>query len=134
MLANQGQMMQNLKLNCSTLCVSKSEPEFPVKSSGTTPQDSSKLRVEMLYEALLVQQSMGTHKLYLAYEYVQYKAMQDIRAKEYRDSGSNANNKICFEVRATALRPRLHTERFSLCLHRTFCKGTFHKGTSTEKL
>ena len=49
--------------------------------------------------------SMGTHKLYLAYEYVQYKAMQDIREIGLRDSGSNANNKICFEVRATALVP-----------------------------
>ena len=34
--------------------------------------------------------------------------MQDIRETELRDSGSNTNNKICFEVRATALRPRLH--------------------------
>ena len=32
--------------------------------------------------------SVGTHKLYLAYEYVQYKVMQDIREKELRDSGS----------------------------------------------
>ena len=31
-----------------------------------------------------------------------------------RDSGSIANTKICFEVRATALRPRLHTEGFPL--------------------
>ena len=73
--------------------------------------------------------SVGTHKLYLAYEYVQYKAMQDIREIKLRDSRSNANNKICFEVRATALRPRLHTEGFPLRSHRTF-----HKGTSTEEL
>jgi len=51
--------MQNLKLNCNTLCVTKSEPEFPVKGSGTTPQDFSKLRVEVLYEALLVQHKYG---------------------------------------------------------------------------
>ena len=38
---------------------------------------------------------VGTHKLYLANGYVQYKAMQDIREIELRDSGSNANNKIC---------------------------------------
>ena len=30
--------------------------------------------------------------------YKQYKAMQDIREIEFRDSGSNANAKICFEV------------------------------------
>ena len=29
-----------------------------------------------------------------------------------RDRRSNANTGICFEVRATALRPRLHTEGF----------------------
>ena len=43
--------------------------------------------------------------------------MQSIREIEFRDSGSNTNTKICFEVRATALRPRLHTERFSLYVH-----------------
>ena len=37
----------------------KSEPEFPMKGSGTTPRDSSKLRVEVLYEALLVQHKCG---------------------------------------------------------------------------
>jgi len=52
--------------------------------------------------------------------------MQDIREKENR---SNANTVTCFEVRATALRPRLHTEGFPLCPHRTF-----HKGTSIEEL
>ena len=54
--------------------------------------------------------------------------MQDIREIEFRDSGSNANTKVCFEVRATTLRSRLHTEGFSLRLHRTS-----HKGTSTEE-
>ena len=73
--------------------------------------------------------SVGTHELYLAYEYVQYKAMQDIREIELRDSGSNENNKIYFEVRAIALRPHLHTEGFPQCPHRTF-----HKWTSTEEL
>ena len=43
--------------------------------------------------------------------------MKDIREIELRDSGSNANNRICFEVRDTALRPRLHTEGFSLYVH-----------------
>ena len=61
--------------------------------------------------------SMATHKVYLANEFVQYKAMQDIREIELRDSGLNANTKICFEVRATAVRPRLHTEGFSLYVH-----------------
>ena len=56
--------------------------------------------------------------------------MQDIkRERELRDNGSNANTRISFEVRATALHPRLHTEGLQLSSHRTF-----HKGTSTEEL
>jgi len=55
--------------------------------------------------------------------------MRDIKSKELREKDLNANTKICFEVRATALRPRLHIEGFSLCPPRTF-----HKGTSTEEL
>ena len=101
-----------LKTNCNTLCVTKSKPEFPVKGSETTPRDSSKLRVEMLYEVLLIQHKCEHTQLYLTYEYVQYNAMQDIREIELRDSGSNANNKICFEVRVTALRPRFTQKDF----------------------
>ena len=55
--------------------------------------------------------------------------MQDTIEIEFRDSGSNTNTEICFKIRATALRPRLHTEGFPLCLYKTF-----HKGISTEKL
>ena len=50
--------------------------------------------------------------------------MQDIKRDELRDSGSNANAKICFKIRATTLRPHLHKKGFSLCPHRTFHKGT----------
>jgi len=53
--------------------------------------------------------------------------MQDIREIELRDSGSNANIKICFEVRATALRLRLHIEGFSLCIYRTSHTGNLHR-------
>ena len=58
--------------------------------------------------------------------------MQDIRERErdFRDSGSITNTKIYFEVRVTALRPRLHTEGFSLKRpHRTS-----HTGNLTEDL
>ena len=98
-----------------------------MKGSGLSPQDSSRLRVEVLYKALLFQHECGHTQLYLAYQYVQYKSMQDIREIAFRDSGSNTNNKICFEVRTIALRPRLHTE--GSMPHRTF-----HKGTSTEEI
>jgi len=40
-------MMQNLKLIANTLYTTKSEPKFPVKGSGTTLLDSSRLRVEV---------------------------------------------------------------------------------------
>ena len=100
-----------------------------MKGSGLSSRDSSKLRVEVLYEALLVQHKYGTHKIYLVNKYVQCKAIQNIREIEFRDSGSYANTSICFEVRATALRPRLHTEGFPLCSYMTF-----HKETSTEEL
>ena len=56
--------------------------------------------------------------------------MQDIKEKEFRDSGSIANTKICFEVRATTLRSRLHTEGFSLYVYIGFPTH----GTSTEDL
>ena len=86
-----------------------------MKGSGATPRDSSKLKVEVLLEALLVQYKCGHTQTI----YEQCKAMQDIREIELRDSGSNSNIRICFEVRATALRPRLHIDGFPLCPHRT---------------
>ena len=52
-------MMRNLKLKCNTLYVTKSEPEFPMKGFRTTPQNFSKLKVEVLYEALLAQHKCG---------------------------------------------------------------------------
>ena len=42
--------------------------------------------------------------------------MQDIREIELRNSGS-ANNKICFEVQATALRPRILTQKDFYYVH-----------------
>ena len=54
--------------------------------------------------------------------------MQDIKSKELREKYPSTNTIICFEVRATALHPCLHTEGFSHPLR------IFHKGTSTEKL
>ena len=34
--------------------------------------------------------------------------MRDIKSRELRERNSNANTKICFEVRVTTLRPCLH--------------------------
>ena len=56
--------------------------------------------------------SIDTHKLYLINEYVQYEAMQDIREKVFRDSESNTNTKICFEVRVTLYVPAFTQKDF----------------------
>jgi len=52
----------------------------------------------VLYEALLVQQTYGHTSNIKHVCDMNIKAMQDIRDIEFRDSGSNANTKICFEV------------------------------------
>ena len=54
--------------------------------------------------------------------------MLDIREIELRDSGSNTNTKICFEVRATTLRSPFIQKDFHY-VH----KGPPTKGTSTEE-
>ena len=64
----------------------------------------------------------------------QYKIIHDISEIELRDSGSNANTKICFVVRATALRPRFHTKGFPLRPHRTSHTGNRHRGICNYKL
>ena len=63
--------------------------------------------------------------------------MQDVREielrdsrSELRDSRSNTNTKICFEVWASALRPRLHTKGLPLYVH----TGPPTQGTFTEDL
>ena len=49
--------------------------------------------------------------------------MQDIREIMFRDSRSNANNKICFEIRATALRPAFTQKDFYYVHTRPSIKG-----------
>ena len=78
--------------------------------------------------------SMGTqtkpsmYKMSTIYSNARYKR------DSVRDSGSNANTKICFEVRATALRSRLHTERFSLVHTRPPIEGTSTEEFAITKL
>ena len=80
-----------------------------MKCSRTTPRDSSKLRVEVLLKALLIEHKCGhTNNIKHVYEYEQVIIMQ------VRERRSNTNKRIRFEVRATALRPCLHTEGFQL--------------------
>ena len=74
--------------------------------------------------------SMGTHTnntKHICMNMNNMKKIQGIKKREFRDSGSIANTKICFEVRATTLRPRLHTEGFPLYRpHRTSHTGNLH--------
>ena len=60
--------------------------------------------------------------------------MQDIIEIEFRDSELNADTKIYFEVRSTAIRPRLHPEGFPLRPHMTSHKGNLHRGITTLHL
>ena len=53
-----------------------------------------------------------------------------MRERELRDSGSIANNKVCFEVRATALVPAFTQKDFHYIVH----TGLPTQGTSTEDL
>ena len=75
---------------------------------------------------------MSTNE-YQAYKCKHNKSMQDInkRKRESREKDLNINTKIYFDVRATALRPRLHTKEFPLCPQRTFHIGTPHSGITT---
>ena len=51
-----------------------------MKGSGTTPRDFSKLRVEVLLEALLIQHKFGhTNNIKHVYEYEQVIIMQEIK-------------------------------------------------------
>jgi len=74
------------------------------------------------------------YQAYIWYEQYNMDAMHNIREREFRDSGSITNTKIYFEVRATALRPRLLIKRFSLCPHRTSHIGNLHWGFAKYKL
>ena len=73
--------------------------------------------------------SVGTHKLYLAYEYEQYKTMRDIKRDRTKRQWIKRKHEDMFRDSSHSLRRRLHTEGFLLRPHRSF-----HKGTFTEEL
>ena len=56
--------------------------------------------------------------------------MQDIKERELRDSGSNANTKICFKVRALLYVPAFTQKDFHYIVH----TGLPTQGTSAEDL
>ena len=58
--------------------------------------------------------------------------MQDIK-RELRDRDSNANTRIYFVIRATALHPRLHTERLSLSTKDLLQRDLHQRITNTNK-
>ena len=67
------------------------------------------------------------------YIYKQLITTQDIKSRELRDRRSNANTGICFEVQATPLRPRLHTEVFSLST-KDLPQRDIHRGITNYNL
>ena len=57
-----------------------------MKGSGTTPRDSSKLKVEVLLKTFLVQHKYEhTNNLKHVYEYEQVITMQDIKRERERE-------------------------------------------------
>ena len=59
----------------------------------------------------------------------QYDAMLKVQERELEIMDQSQTQVICFEVRSTALRPRLHTEGFPLTRpHRTSHTGNLHWG------
>ena len=96
-----------------------------MKGSGLSPQDSSRVRVEMPLWLSLLSTSVSKqttqacisikHKLYQAYKDERNKNTQDIKTQVRGRDKQSQTQEICFEVRATTLRPRLqHYEGFSL--------------------
>ena len=131
--ANQWTIIRKLKLNCNTLSVTNECSRILGEGLWTNSSWFLWIRVEVLYEALVVKHKWGTQTnttkhIREIWQYEWCKAQS--KRERVRVNGSIANTWICFEVEHTALRPRLHTEGFSLtCPHRTPTQGS-----STEDL
>ena len=96
--------MWNYKTNCNTLSVTKECSQIPGKGLWTNSSWFLWIRVEVLYEALLVKHKWGTQTntakhISMNEQYEWCKAQYKRERERFRDSGSNANIKICFEVR-----------------------------------
>ena len=79
-LVNLGQMMRNYELNYKYTICNQEWARIPREGSGTTLRDSSKLRVEVLLEAFLIQHKCGyANNTKRVYEYEQVITMRDIR-------------------------------------------------------
>ena len=97
-----------LKTNCNTLSVTKECIRIPGEGLWTNSSWFLWIRAEVLYEALLIKHKYGTHKQTQAYKIWQYNVMHNVRER-VRESESNANTKICFEVRApSSMSPPSH--------------------------
>ena len=98
--ANLMNKMRKLKLNYNTLSVTNECSRIPGEELWTNSSWFLWIRVEVLYDALMVKHKWGTHK--------QHKHINDMaiwcnaqsKRERVRVNGSNANTKICFEVRA----------------------------------
>ena len=101
--ANLWQIMWNLKTNCNTLNVTKEYSRIPGEGLWTNSSWFLWIRVKVLYEALLVNTSMAhkqTKHVYDMNNMKWCKAQYKRERERVWESGSNANTRICFEVRA----------------------------------
>ena len=132
-LANLGQIIQNYKTNCNTLSVTKECSRIPGEELWTNSSWFLWIRVEVLYEALLVKHKWGTQtnttkhiSMNEQYEWckAQYK-WERVKRKwikhKYKDMFRGSSTQLYV--------PRFRTEGFSLTRpHRTSHTGNLYWG------
>jgi len=95
--------MRNYKTKCNILSVITECSRIPVEGLWTNFFWFLWIRVEVLCEALLVKHKYGhtqTNQAYMNDITIWINARYNVKERQLRESGSNANTEICFEVRA----------------------------------
>ena len=130
--------MRKLKLNCNTLNVTYECSRISGEVLWTNSSWFLWIRVEVLYEALVVKHKWGTHK--------QHKHVYDMaiwidaqsnreRERELKESGSIANTQICFEVRAhSSTSPPSHRRISTNLSTQDSHTGNLHWGFGTNTI
>ena len=95
-----------LKTNCNTPSVTKECNRIPSEGLCINSSKFLQIRVEVLYEAILVQHKYWHTQTIPSMCYEKYESMQDIKEREFRDSGSIANTKICLLYTSPSPRDR----------------------------
>ena len=123
---NNNAEFKNFK--CNTFNVTNECSRIPSEGLWTNSSWFLWIRVEALYEALVVRHKWGTHKQakHIIYECAIWNdARHKVIEKELEKVDQTLTHGYVSRFEHTALRPRLHTERFPLtCPHRTPTQGT----------